>query len=241
MRIIPAIDLIDGRCVRLEKGDYAKKTVYHEDPLNVAREFEAHGLTHLHLVDLDGAKAGKLVNWRVLERLSTHTGLVIDFGGGIKTDEDLRLAFASGAQQVNIGSLAVHQRGRLLGWLDAHGPERFILSADVKAGNIAIHGWQTRTDIGLMDFIQDYAAAGICTVTCTDVAKDGMLEGPSAALYQQVIQRFPDIQLIASGGVTSVEDLHHLRELGAFGAIVGKAIYEGRLSLETLSSFHSSN
>ena len=236
MRIIPAIDLIEGKCVRLEKGDYARKKVYQENPLEVAKKFEAHGLKYLHLVDLDGAKAGKIVNARVLEKLATHTQLRIDFGGGIKSDADVKTAFDAGAQQINIGSTAVKDRALMMRWIEQFGPESMILSADVKEGKIAIDAWQRLTDIDLMDFIKDYRAAGIRTISCTDIAKDGMLQGASVDLYQEVMKAFPDIQLVASGGVTSLEDIERLQQLDLFGAIVGKAIYEGRISLKDLGA-----
>lgn len=236
MKIIPAIDLIEGKCVRLEKGDYSKKKVYNEDPLEVALQFEAHGLQYLHLVDLDGAKAGRIINWKVLEKLAGHTSLHIDFGGGVKTDDDVRIAFECGARQINVGSTAVKDRPALLRWLELWGPERIILSADVRDGNIAIHGWQTPTDIALTDFIRSYHQQGISTVTCTDIARDGMLSGPSLELYQSIMEAIPDIQLIASGGVSSMHDLQQLEELQLYGAIIGKAIYEGKISLKELES-----
>lgn len=234
MRIIPAIDLIDGKCVRLEKGDYDRKKVYNENPLEVAKEFEGHGLKYLHLVDLDGAKAGKVINWKVLETITSQTSLTVDFGGGVKTDKDMKVVFESGATQVNIGSTAVKNRPLMMIWIESFGAEKMILSADVKGGKIAIHGWQTITEINLEDFIRDYRAAGIRTITCTDIDKDGMLSGASTELYRQILDKFPDIQLIASGGVSSMEDIQTLKSNNLFGAIVGKAIYEGKVGLEEL-------
>lgn len=237
MRIIPAIDLIDGKCVRLEKGDYARKTEYREDPLEVAKEFEDAGLQYLHLVDLDGAKAGRLLNWSVLERICTHTRLRVDVGGGIKSDEDLRIALDSGAKQVNVGSLAVKQPDQFRAWLQERGGEVMILSADVREGHIAVSGWQEQTDLALESFIEGFLADGLKTVVTTDIGRDGMLTGPAMELYQQLLGQFPALDLVASGGVSSLDDLHALAELGLDGAIVGKAIYEGRIALRELTGF----
>ena len=237
MQIIPAIDIIDGKCVRLIQGDYAQKTVYNEDPLAVAKEFEAAGLLRLHLVDLDGARVGAVQNWKVLEAIATHTSLVIDFGGGINKEEDVNIVFNSGAALATIGSLAVKNEALFVQWLNRFGPDRFLLGADVKDEKITVGGWLETTDIDIYGFIEKYMAYGINQLFCTDVSKDGKLEGPSTLLYQQIITRFPDLHFIASGGVSSVEDLNDLQEIGCRGAIVGKAIYENRISLDQLNKF----
>jgi phosphoribosylformimino-5-aminoimidazole carboxamide ribotide isomerase len=237
MHLIPAIDLIDGKCVRLTQGDYAQKKVYNEDPLAVAREFAAAGLRRLHLVDLDGARAGHIVNHRVLERIASGTELRIDFGGGLKSDEDLRIAFESGAAQVTGGTIAVKDPATFLGWLETYGPERIILGSDVRDGQIAVSGWQEASNRELMDFLADYRQHGIRYTICTEVSKDGLLAGPATELYRRIRERFPDLQLIASGGVTTLDDLTALRDLGCYGAIIGKAIYEGRITLAELADF----
>jgi phosphoribosylformimino-5-aminoimidazole carboxamide ribotide isomerase len=237
LQIIPAIDIIDGKCVRLTQGDYGRKTVYNDDPLDMAKQFEAGGLRRLHLVDLDGAKAGKVANWKVLETIVKGTSLVIDFGGGIKTEEDLQLVFDSGAALATIGSLAVKNETLFSAWLEKYGADKFLLGADVKEGKIAINGWLETTDIGITDFIGKYAAKGITQLFCTDVSKDGKLEGPSLDLYRQIRAAFPGLFFIASGGVSSMSDLEELEKIGCSGAIVGKAIYEGRISLAELSKF----
>ena len=234
MRIIPAIDIIEGKCVRLSKGDYDTKKIYNEDPLEVAQQFEDAGLLYLHLVDLDGAKAKHIVNWKVLEKLATKTHLKIDFGGGIKTDEDLRIAFESGAQQITGGSIAVKEPVKFTSWITAYGPEKIILGADAMDGKIALSGWQEESDLEIESFIQDYVAKGIEYVISTDISKDGMLEGPSFDLYQSILEKMPDLKLIASGGVSSMDDLVKLKEQGLEGVIVGKAIYEGFIRLEDL-------
>ncbi len=237
MHPIPAIDLIDGKCVRLTQGDYAQKKIYNEDPLAVAREFAAAGLTRLHLVDLDGARAGHIVNHRVLERIAGGTELRIDFGGGLKSDEDLRIAFASGAHQVTGGTIAVKDPETFLGWLETYGAERIILGSDVRDGQIAVSGWQEASNRELMDFLADYRDRGIRYTICTEVSKDGLLAGPATELYRRIRERFPDLRLIASGGVTTMDDLTTLRDLGCHGAIIGKAIYEGHISLAELADF----
>lgn len=237
MKIIPAIDLIDAKCVRLTQGDYNQKTIYNEDPLEVAKEFEGAGLTRLHLVDLDGAKAKKVINWKVLERIATHTSLVIDFGGGVRTGEDLEVVFNSGAAMVTAGSIAVNQPDVVAGWLSRFGAEKIILGADVKGDYIAIHGWQEQGTVKWPAFIEGYAQQGITQVICTDVAKDGMLQGPSVGLYKDILAQFPSLQLIASGGVSNMDDLHQLNEIGVAGTILGKAIYEGRVLLKELAAF----
>ena len=237
--IIPAIDLIDGSCVRLTEGDYTQKTVYYKEPLDAAKQFEDAGLTRLHLVDLDGAKAGRVVNWSVLEKICTHTRLQVDFGGGIKTEEDLEKVMDSGAQWAVVGSIAVKDEARLLDWFGRYGTERFFLGADVKQGKIAVSGWLETTAIDLIPFLQRYVAHGIRYAFCTDVSKDGRLEGPSVDLYRDIIAAIPGLQLVASGGVSTMDDLQVLASIGCHGAILGKAIYEGRVTLDALSRFQS--
>lgn len=234
MFIIPAIDIIEGKCVRLTQGDYAKKKFYNENPLEVAKDFEAAGITHLHLVDLDGAKSQHIVNQKVLERISKNTNLKIDFGGGIKTDEDIRIAFDCGANQVTGGSIAVKDRETFLGWINKYGADKIILGADVKNGNIAVNGWKEESQEELIGFLENYIKSGIQYVICTDISKDGMLQGTATELYKQILDKFPSLKLIASGGVSSVEDLIELKDAGLYGAIVGKAFYEGRIKLNEL-------
>jgi len=238
MEIIPAIDIIDGKCVRLSQGDYAQKIIYNENPLEVAKQFEAAGLQRLHLVDLDGAKASHIVNHKTLQTICSQTKLKIDFGGGIKTDEDIKIAFDSGAQQITAGSIAVKSRDTVLRWLDKYGAEKIILGADVKDEMIAVSGWQENSSINLFGFLKDYVAHGIQYVICTDIAKDGMLQGSSISLYKKILQQFPSIKLIASGGVSDLDELNVLRETGLHGAIIGKAIYEGKVALADLSKFN---
>ena len=237
MQIIPAIDIIDGKCVRLTQGDYAQKTIYNENPLEVAKQFEAAGLKRLHLVDLDGAKAGTVKNWAVLQEIAAYTTLSIDFGGGIKKDKDLNIVFESGAAYATIGSLAVKEPDTFLEWLRVYGADKFILGADVKSEKIAVAGWLETTDINIYDFLQDYVDKGILQSFCTDVSKDGKLEGPSIELYKNIVKKFPSLYFIASGGVSCLDDLTALKELGCAGAIVGKAIYEGRIALKDLTNF----
>lgn len=239
MRIIPAIDIIDGKCVRLSKGDYDTKKIYNEDPLEVAQQFEDAGLSYLHLVDLDGAKAKHIVNWKVLEKLASRTSLKIDFGGGIKSDDDLRIAFESGAKQITGGSIAVKEPVKFTGWITAYGSDKIILGADANDGKIAVSGWQEASDLEVEAFINDYVEKGIQYVISTDISKDGMLEGPSFELYQSILKNQPDIKLIASGGVSKLEDLVKLKENGLEGAIVGKAIYENRVTLKELSQINA--
>jgi phosphoribosylformimino-5-aminoimidazole carboxamide ribotide isomerase len=239
MQIIPAIDIIDGKCVRLTEGDYAQKTIYNEDPLEVAKAFEAAGIQRLHLVDLDGAKAGAVKNWKVLESIALNTKLVIDFGGGIKTNDDVALVFERGATLAAIGSMAVANPTLFLSWVKTYGADRFFLGADVKDNHIAVNGWMQTSNIAIESFISDYLAQGISNIFCTDVSKDGRLEGPSTALYQSLIQLFPNLNLVASGGVSSLQDLETLKAIGCAGAIVGKAIYENRISLESLQQFNA--
>jgi len=234
MEIIPAIDIIDGKCVRLTEGDYAQKKVYNENPLEVAKSFEDAGIKRLHLVDLDGAKAGKVTNWKVLESIANGTGLIIDFGGGIKKETDLNIVFDSGAALATIGSLAVKEPALFESWLKQYGENRFLLGADVKGENIAIGGWLETTNETIIDFIQKYISKGITQLFCTDISKDGKLEGPSLDLYKKIIQQFPELYFIASGGVSSMKDIDDLKAIGCSGVIVGKAIYEGRIKISEL-------
>ena len=235
--IIPAIDLIDAKCVRLSQGDYNQKTVYNENPLEVAKTFEDAGITRLHLVDLDGAKAKHIVNYKVLETIASKTRLVIDFGGGLKSDEDLRIAFECGAQMVTGGSIAVKDRETFLHWIETYGAEKIILGADAKDKKIAVSGWQEVSELPILDFIESYTEKGIQKVISTDIARDGMLTGPSVDLYKEIMERFPSLELIASGGIASMNDIHELNEMGIPGVITGKAIYEGRIKLEEISKF----
>lgn len=237
MQIIPAIDIIDGKCVRLTQGDYLQKTIYNEQPLEVAKQFEAAGLRRLHLVDLDGAKAGSVQNWKVLESIAANTSLVIDFGGGIKQENDVNIVFNSGAALATIGSLAVKNETLFVQWLNQFGADKFLLGADVKEEKIVIGGWLETTDIWIYDFIEKYIAYGVKQLFCTDVSKDGKLEGPSTTLYQNIINKFPGLHFIASGGVSSIEDLNDLQSIGCAGAIVGKAIYENKISVNELKTF----
>jgi len=237
MQIIPAIDLIEGKCVRLTEGDYAQKKIYNEDPLEVAKNFEGIGLMRLHLVDLDGAKAGKVVNWKVLEKIANKTNLKIDFGGGIKTEATLKTVIDTGATYATIGSLAVKSRLVFEEWIERFGAEVFMLGADVFEEKIAVGGWLEKTNIDVYEFMQSYINKGLTQMFCTDIQKDGKLEGPSIELYKKIITKFPTLQLIASGGVSKLQDLVELRAIGCSAAIVGKAIYENRISLEELSKF----
>jgi phosphoribosylformimino-5-aminoimidazole carboxamide ribotide isomerase len=237
MEIIPAIDIIDGKCVRLTQGDYAQKKVYSKHPLEVARQFEDAGLRRLHLVDLDGARLKAVKNWKVLEVLAARTSLQIDFGGGIATEKDVQIVFDSGAALATVGSIAVKNEYEFVKWLLIFGAHRFMLGADVKDQQIVIHGWTETTQLSVFDFIKKYMEKGVQQVFCTDVSKDGKLEGPSLELYRQIRERFPKLHFIASGGVSSVDDLQALEEIGCSGAIVGKAIYENRVSLADLKKF----
>ncbi|MCI4668432.1 MAG: 1-(5-phosphoribosyl)-5-[(5-phosphoribosylamino)methylideneamino]imidazole-4-carboxamide isomerase [Bacteroidia bacterium] len=233
-KVIPAIDLINGKCVRLKKGDYNSSKTYNQDPLDMAKSLEAAGLEYLHVVDLDGAKSGKIVNFPVLEAICSKTKLKVDFGGGLKKDEDLKIAFESGAKQVSIGSVAVKDPGLFLKWIDLFHAERIILSADAQDGMVAINAWQDISNQPVMEFIQSYQKHGIMDVVCTDISKDGMLEGPGYELYEMLISKLQGINLIASGGVKNLEDLKNLKKMNMAGAIVGKAMYEGRISLEEM-------
>ncbi len=238
MQIIPAIDIIDGKCVRLTEGDYSQKKIYNQHPLEVAKEFEDAGLQRIHLVDLDGAKAGAVKNWKVLETVAGKTSLIIDFGGGIKTEEDLRIVFGSGAAFATIGSIAVKDEVTFVRWLHQFGADKFLLGADVKNEKIVVGGWLETTDIWIYDFIEKYRQYGVQQIFCTDVSKDGRLEGPSTELYMNIIQKFPALHFIASGGVSSMEDLEQLYTIGCKGVIIGKAIYEGRINLSELSKIN---
>ena len=237
MRIIPAIDIINGQCVRLSKGDYTTKKVYNENPLEIAKQFEAHGIEHLHLVDLDGAKASHIVNHKVLETIATKTKLKIDFGGGLKTDDDLRIAFESGAKQITGGSIAVKKPEVFKNWLSKFGSDKIILGADANNEKIAISGWLEESDEELIPFVQNYLKEGVSYVICTDIAKDGMLEGPSFDLYKKMLSQLPNIKLIASGGISTFDELPKLATLGCEGTIVGKAIYEHKISLKQLENY----
>jgi phosphoribosylformimino-5-aminoimidazole carboxamide ribotide isomerase len=234
IELIPAIDIIDGKCVRLSKGDYDTKKVYYENPLEVALEFEAHGIKRLHVVDLDGAKAGKIINHKVLEAIAGKTSLVVDFGGGLKTPNDLRIAFECGAQMVTGGSIAVKNPTEFESWIELYGAGKIILGSDAKDRKIAVSGWLETSELDLFDFLEGYIAKGITKTICTDISKDGMLQGPSTDLYKEILQHFPDLFLIASGGVSSMKDIEQLQEVGVPAVIFGKAIYEGRIKLSDL-------
>jgi phosphoribosylformimino-5-aminoimidazole carboxamide ribotide isomerase len=236
MEIIPAIDIINGRCVRLTQGDYAQKKEYAEDPLEIARKFEAAGIKRLHLVDLDGARSKHIVNRRILETIAKETSLHVDFGGGVQSDADIQLAFKCGASQVTGGSIAVKNPGLFEDWLREYGSEKIILGADAKNRKIAIGGWEETTTADVITFIRNYVEKGVLYVICTDVAKDGLLQGPSISLYKEIMEEIPGIKLIASGGVSSMEDLEELKKSGVYGTIVGKAFYEGKISLGDLAS-----
>jgi len=237
MEIIPAIDIIEGKCVRLTKGDYEQKKVYNENPLEVAKEFEATGLKRLHLVDLDGAKAGDVKNWKVLEQISSKTELMIDFSGGISTSKNVRICFDSGATYAAVGSIAVKDEKMLIEWFKEFGIEKFIIGADVKEEKLAIKGWTETTELSVFDLIENYKTKGVKQFFCTDISKDGLLQGTGIDLYKKILNSHPSIDLIASGGVSSINDLLLLREAGCSGAIVGKAIYEKKILLKDLKLF----
>ncbi len=241
IELIPAIDLIGGKCVRLTKGDYDTQKVYNEDPVAVAREFEEYGFKRLHVVDLDGARSKHVVNHKVLERMAQATDLIIDFGGGIKTDEDIRIATESGAQMVTIGSVAVTQPELFLGWLQQLGSERIILGADAKNGRISINGWKEDSSDELIPFLDKYIQKGVQKVLCTEISKDGTLQGPATALYREIMTQFPQCHLIASGGVSSMNDLKELDQAGIPAVVFGKAIYEGRIALKDLALWMEEN
>ncbi len=237
MRIIPAIDIIGGKCVRLEKGDYSTKKVYNENPLEVAKQFEDVGIKHLHLVDLDGAKSQHIVNYKILENLATKTNLKIDFGGGIRSDKDIEIVFECGAAQITGGSIAVKNPDLFTTWIEKYGNEKIILGADVKDEKIAIGGWTESSKYELLPFIKEYVRKGIQYVICTDVSKDGMLQGPTFDLYERILSAFPQINLVASGGISHANQLNRLIALGCEGVIVGKAIYENKIPLKELAHF----
>ncbi|WP_370227559.1 1-(5-phosphoribosyl)-5-[(5-phosphoribosylamino)methylideneamino]imidazole-4-carboxamide isomerase [Mesoflavibacter sp.] len=243
MRIIPAIDIIEGKCVRLTKGDYSTTKMYNENPLEVAKQFEDAGIEYLHMVDLEGAKADHVVNYKVLEKVATKTNLKIDFGGGLKSDDDVFIAFNSGAKQITGGSIAVKNTDTFLRWINKYGTQKIILGADCKNEKIAISGWLEESSLEVVPFIQEYQKNGIQYVVCTDISKDGMLQGPSVDLYKKIINQCTNgssdqsVKLIASGGVTTIEDVEVLSEIGCDGVIIGKAIYENRISLKELERF----
>ena len=237
IELIPAIDIIDGKCVRLSQGDYDTKKVYNENPLEVAKEFEANGIRRLHVVDLDGAKSKHVVNYRTLEMIATRTSLVIDFGGGIKTDEDMLIAFENGAQMVTLGSVAVKNPDLFKKWLIQYGAEKIILGADAKNKRIAVSGWMEESSRELIPFLRDYTKEGIYKVLCTDISKDGMLQGPSIELYKEIMKEFPEMHLIASGGVSCLQDIIALEEAGIPAVVFGKALYEGRITMKDLIRF----
>lgn len=236
-QIIPAIDIIDGKCVRLSQGDYEQKKIYNEHPLEVAKEFEDAGIQRLHLVDLDGAKQKKVVNFDVLDKIATKTNLVIDFGGGVQSNEDIQKVFDHGATQVTAGSVAVKNQELVYEWLSTFGGEKIILGADTKNEKIAISGWQETSEIWLYDFLENYIGKGVKYTLSTDVAKDGMLEGTNVEMYKSMIIKFPDLKIIASGGVSKFDDIVALAELKIYGVVVGKAFYEGRISLKEIEHF----
>jgi phosphoribosylformimino-5-aminoimidazole carboxamide ribotide isomerase len=237
IEIIPAIDVLDGKCVRLSQGDYARRKVYNENPVEVAKRFEDHGLRRLHVVDLDGAKANRIVNYKTLENIAARTSLIIDFGGGVKSDADIEIAFESGASMVTGGSIAVRHPDTFLSWIKKYGHQRIILGADCNEGKIAITGWTELTDDEPAEFIDRWRKKGITRVICTDVSKDGMLQGPNTELYAKIHSLDPELYLIASGGVGSVKDIETLRQAHINGVIIGKAIYEGKITLHELLPF----
>ncbi len=237
MKIIPAIDIIEGKCVRLSQGDYKQKKIYNESPIEVAKSFENHGIKQLHLVDLDGAKSNKIVNWRILREIATKTNLDIDFGGGIKSTKSLNIAFENGAKQVTGGTIAAKKPLLFQSWLKEYGADKIILGADGYNGKVAVAGWKEQTEQNLFDFIRNYQLKGVENVICTDISKDGMLNGAANLLYQQILEELPDINLIASGGVATIQDLEDLRAIGCKGAIIGKAIYENKITLKELELY----
>ncbi len=234
IELIPAIDLIDGKCVRLTKGDYTTSKIYNEDPLEVALEIESYGLQRLHVVDLDGAKSKHVVNYRTLNRIASHTSLKIDFGGGIKSDEDLAIAFENGAQLVTVGSVASQKPELFLKWMEQYGNEKMILGADTRDGYISVNGWKEESTQQLLPYLGQYIKLGVKNVLCTDIHKDGMLQGPSIELYKEIMSNYPELHLIASGGVSSLDDIHQLNDAGIPAVVFGKALYEGRFTLKEL-------
>ena len=237
IELIPAIDIIDGKCVRLSQGDYNSKKIYNENPLEVAKEFEAHGIHRLHIVDLDGAKSKHVVNYRTLEMIANRTSLIIDFGGGIKSEEDLLIAFENGAQMVTLGSVAIKNPDLFKKWLNKYGADKIILGADAKDERIAVSGWMEDSQQELIPFLHNYTKEGISKVLCTDISKDGMLQGPSISLYQKIMQEFPTMHLIASGGVSCLQDIINLENAGIPAVVFGKALYEGRITMKDLNRF----
>lgn len=237
MRIIPAIDIINGKCVRLSKGDYSTQKIYNENPLEVAKLFESHGIKYLHLVDLDGAKASHIVNYKILEQIAKNTELKIDFGGGLKLDDDLRIAFESGAHQITGGSIAVKNPEAFKNWLQTYGADKIILGADAKDERVVVGGWLEDSDKALIPFIQNYILEGISYVICTDISKDGMLQGPSFELYDKILKLMPHIKLIASGGISCFDELPKLATMGCEGTIIGKAIYENKISMKQIERY----
>lgn len=236
MKIIPAIDIIDGKCVRLSKGDYSTKKIYSVDPVETAREFESYGIQFLHLVDLDGARSKHIVNHKVLENIARETSLYIDFGGGVKTGNDIETAFNSGAKQITLGSIAVQDPEFCIEMIQKYGSEKIILGADCENRKIKTSGWEKESNLDIIDFLLDYKDKGIIQTICTDISKDGMLEGPSTDLYQEILEKTA-IKLTASGGISCIEDVHRMKEIGCSGTIIGKAIYEGKITLQQLQDF----
>ncbi len=237
IKIIPAIDIIDGKCVRLEKGDYSKKKVYSEDPLEMALMFESWGINHIHLVDLDGAKAKRIINSKVLREITSKTGLTVDFGGGVRTENDIRIAFENGAKMITGGSIAMQNPELFIGWLETYGNDKIILGADHNNGFISLNGWQEDSKTDLFDFLGDYISKGIKKVICTDIQRDGMLQGPSIELYKKILNKWPDLHVIASGGVSNISDIIELDNARIPAVIVGKAIYENKISKEEIQAF----
>lgn len=236
MRIIPAIDIINGKCVRLTQGDFTKMKVYHDNPVEMAIEFEKADLEYLHLIDLDGAKKGEVVNWKIITSIQEETALQVDFGGGVKTDEEVEQLLDLGISQINVGSIAVKDPTKFIGWLKKFGSENFILSADVKGENVSINGWLESTEFRLFDLVSQFADHGLEYLTVTDIATDGMMKGPNFGLYRKLKAKFPKLKIIASGGVSSIDDLKELKYINVFGVIVGKAIYEGEIKLDQLKN-----
>jgi phosphoribosylformimino-5-aminoimidazole carboxamide ribotide isomerase len=241
MELIPAIDIIDGKCVRLTKGDFSKKTVYSDHPLEIAKAFEATGIKRLHIVDLDGAKGEALKNIHVLENISTDTSLIIDFGGGLKTTEAVQEVFNAGASMISLGSVIIKSPGLFSQWIDEYGPDKFLPGADVLDKKIKIHGWKENTGIELFNFIKNLVQLNIDKIFCTDISKDGMMRGPSIELYKEILKEFPSLRLIASGGISCYEDLLTLQEAGCHGAIIGKAFYEGKITTQQITDFIKNN
>lgn len=238
IKIIPAIDIIEGKCVRLSQGDYDQKKIYNENPLEVAKSFEDHGIEHLHLVDLDGAKSARVVNYAILEKIATHTSLKIDFGGGVKSDDDIKRVLDAGADQITAGSIAVKSPDKVYDWISNYGADKIILGADVRDRKIAINGWKEDSGVDLFPFLNDFIERGISSTICTDISKDGMMSGSSIELYEEITQEFPSLKLIASGGVSSMNEIVELNQKGLYGAIVGKAIYEGQISLNEIAEYY---